>query len=90
MPIHIFCDSVGLLAEKSREIFWLLYTAYPEAIHAPLDEAEDGSIVHLAVQNWLLPGDITDFLMKELPVAAATAAGRGKDGLPFVPNQFAF
>ena len=88
MPIHMFCNSVGLVAEKSREIFWLLYAAHPDAIHAPLDETEDGSIVHLAVQNWLLPGDITDFLMKELPAAAAMMGGRGKDGMPFVPLQF--
>jgi hypothetical protein len=89
-PIHMFCDSVGLLPEKSREIFWLLHNAYPDAIHAPLDEIEDGTIVHLAVQNWLLPEDITGFLKKELPAAAAKLAGMGKDGLPFVPNQFAF
>lgn len=88
MPIHMFCNSVGLLAEKSREIFRLLYNAHPEAIHAPLDEEEDGSIVHLAIQNWILPGDITAFLIKKLPEAAAKRAGRGKDGLPFVPNGF--
>jgi hypothetical protein len=35
------------------------------------------------VQNWLLPDDITDFLIKELPEAAAKRVGRGKDGLPF-------
>jgi len=90
MPIHMFCNSVGLLSEKSREIFWMLYNAYPEAIHAPLDEVEDGSIVHLAVQNWQLPGDITAFLMKELPAAAAMMGGMGKDGMPFVPLQFTF
>ena len=83
MPIHMFCNSVGLLAEKSREIFRLLYNAHPDAIHAPLDEEEDGSIVHLAIQNWILPGDITAFLIKELPEAAAKLAGRGRDGLPF-------
>ena len=88
MPIHMLCNSVGLLPEKSREIFWMLYDAHPEAIHAPLDESEDGSIVHLAVQNWLLPEDITVFLMKELPADSAKMAGRGKDDLPFVPNQF--
>jgi len=88
MPIHMFCASVGLLAEKSREIFRLLYNAHPEAVYAPLDEKEDGSIVHLAIKNWLLPDDIMEFLIKELPEAAAKRAGMGKDGLPFVPNQF--
>ena len=81
MPIHTFCKSGKI--NMAREIFWLLYNAYPEAVHAPLDEAEDGTIVHLAVQNWLLPDDITAFLVKELPEAAGKLAGRGKDGLPF-------
>ena len=86
MPIHMFCNSGKI--NMAREIFRLLYNAHPEAIHAPLDEKEDGSIVHLAIQNWILPGDITAFLIKKLPEAAAKRAGRGKDGLPFVPNGF--
>jgi len=81
LPIHTFCK--GGKINMAREIFWLLYNAYPEAVHAPLDEVEDGTIVHMAVQNWLLPDDIADFLIKELPEAAAKLAGRGKDGLPF-------
>ena len=88
LPIHIFCHSGKI--NNAREIFWLLYNAYPGAVHVPLDEAEDGSIVHLAVQNWLLPEDISDFLIKECPEAAAKLAGRGRDGRPFVPNQFSF
>ena len=72
----------------AREIFWLLYNAYPEAVYAPLDEVEDGSIVHLAVQNWLLPEDIPNFLIKELPEMAGKLAGQGRDGLPFIPNKF--
>ena len=86
LPIHMFCN-IGKI-NMAREIFWLLYNAYPEAVHVPLDEVEDGSIVHLAVQNWLLPEDISDFLIKELPEMAAKLAGQGRDGLPFVPNQF--
>jgi hypothetical protein len=81
MPIHTFCNNGKI--NMAREIFWLLYNAYPEAVHAPLNEAEDGTIVHMAVQNWLLPDDITYFLVKELPEAAGRLAGRGKDGLPF-------
>jgi hypothetical protein len=81
LPIHMFCNSGTI--NMAREIFWLLYNAYPEAVYAPLDEVEDGTIVHLAVQNWLLPDDIADFLIKELPEAAAKLAGQGRDGLPF-------
>ena len=81
LPIHMFCNSGKI--NMAREIFWLLYNAYPEAVHAPLDEVEDGSIVHLAVQNWLLPEDIPNFLIKELPEMAAKLAGQGRDGLPF-------
>jgi hypothetical protein len=68
----------------------MLYTAYPAAIYAPLDEEEDGSIVHLAVQNWEIPEEITGFLMRKVPEQAAKLAGSGRDGLPFVPNEFAF
>lgn len=81
LPIHTFCKSGKI--NMAREIFWLLYNAYPEAVHEPLDEAEDGTIVHMAVQNWLLPDELTDFLIKTLPEAAAKLAGRGRDGLPF-------
>jgi len=81
LPIHMFCHRGKI--NMVREIFWLLYNAYPEAVHVPLDEVEDGTIVHLAVQNWLLPDDITDFLIKELPEAAAKLAGKGRDGQPF-------
>ena len=81
MPIHMFCNSGKI--NMAREIFWLLYNAYPEAVHEPLDETEDGTIVHLAVQNWLLPDEIADFLIKEMPEAAAKLAGRGRDGMPF-------
>ena len=81
LPIHMFCNSGKI--NMAREIFWLLYNAYPEAVHAPLDEVEDGTIVHLAVQNWLLPEDIQNFLIKELPEMAGKLAGQGRDGLPF-------
>jgi len=81
MPIHMFCNSGN--TNSAHEIFFMLYNAYPEAIHSPLDEAEDGSIVHLAVQNGLLHENITTFLIKELPEAAAKLAGCGRDGLPF-------
>lgn len=81
MPIHMFCNSGN--TNSAHEIFFMLYNAHPEAIHSPLDEAEDGSIVHLAVQNGLLHENITTFLIKELPEAAAKLAGCGRDGLPF-------
>jgi hypothetical protein len=70
MPIHMFCDGNVNPNGRAREIFWMLYNAYPMAIHAPLDE-EDGSIVHLAVQNCQFPEEITDFLMREVPEQAA-------------------
>lgn len=89
-PLHMFCCSTGVADGKAREIFWLIYYAYPEAAHAPLDKEEDGSIVHLAVQNRLLPEDIKIFLMNQCPESAAMLAGRDGDGLTFVPNQFAF
>ena len=70
MPIHMFCDGNVNANGRAFEIFWLLYNVYPEAVHAPLDE-EDGSIVHLAVKNWRLPEEITDFLMRVFPEAVA-------------------
>jgi hypothetical protein len=88
-PLHIFCNETGEENGKAREIFWLIYYAYPEAAHAPLDKEEDGSIVHLAVQNRFLPEDIKIFLLKQCPESAAMLAGRDGDGRPFVPNQFA-
>jgi len=88
MPIHMFCDSGK--SNMAQEIFWLLYKTYPAALHAPLDEADDGSIAHLAVQNWLLPADITEFIIKQVPEAAGKLAGRGRDGLPFVAADFSF
>ena len=70
MPIHMLCDGNVNANGRAFEIFWLLYSAHPAAVYAPLDE-EDGSIVYLAVKNWRLPEEITDFLMRAVPEQVA-------------------
>ena len=61
LPLHLFCKS-GRSA-NAREIFWLLYNAYPQA----MDEERNESIVQLAVQNWSLPDEIPNFLIGTVP-----------------------